>query len=78
MITDIIKIRDEFNKYFSSFGNQLAKEIKRNKSYKIYLKNSNQNNFFLSPTTKYEVNMIINKLDSEKASGMDNIKAKLL
>ncbi len=70
-IMDNIKIADEFNKYFSSVGNQLAKEIKSNKSYKIYLKNSNQNNFFLSPTTEYEVNMIINKLDSKKASGMD-------
>ncbi len=37
-ITDNIKIADEFNKYFSSVGNQLAKEIKSNKSYKIYLK----------------------------------------
>ncbi len=42
------------------------------------MKNSNQNNFFLSPTTEYEVNKIINKHDSKKASGMDNIKAKLL
>ncbi len=42
------------------------------------MKNSNQNNFFLSPTTEYEVNKIINKLDFKKASGMDNIKAKLL
>ncbi len=77
-ITDNIKIADEFNKFFSSIGNQLAKEIKSNKSYKIYLKNSNQNNIFLIPTTEYEVNKIINKLDSKKASGMDNIKAKLL
>ncbi len=77
-ISDNIKIADEFNKYFSSVGNQLAKAIKINKSYKIYLKNSNQNNFFFSPTTVYEVNKIINKLDSKKAPGMDNIKAKLL
>ncbi len=76
-ITDNIKIADEFNKFFSSVGNQLAKEIKTNKSYKIYLKNSNQNNFFLSPTTEYEINKIINKLNSKKASGTDNIKAKL-
>ncbi len=44
----------------------------------MYLKNSNQNNFFLSPTTEYEVNKIINKLNSQKASGMDTIKTKLL
>ncbi len=77
-ITDHIKIAGEFNNYFFSVGNQSAKEIKNNKSHKMNLKNSNQNNFFLSPTTAYEVNKIINKLNSKKSSGMDNINAKLL
>ncbi len=76
-ITDNINIADEFNKYFS-VGNQLAKEIKSNKSYKICLKNSNQNNFFFSITTEYEVNNIFNKLVSKKDTEMDNITAKLL
>jgi hypothetical protein len=61
-ITDNIKIADEFNKYFTSVGNQLANKIKSNKSYKTYLKNSNQNNFFLRPTTEDDVSRIINKL----------------
>ncbi len=35
-ITDNIKTADEFNNYLSSVGNQLAKEIKSNKSYIKY------------------------------------------
>ncbi len=73
-ITDYINFADEFNKYFSSVWNQLTNKIKSIKSYKMYLKNSNQNNCFLSPTTEYEVNKIINKFDTKKASGRTTLK----
>ncbi len=52
MITDNNNIANEFNKYFTSIGNQLAKEIKSNTSYKAYLKIPNQNSFFLRPTSE--------------------------
>ncbi len=78
MITENNNIMNEFNKYFTSIGNQLAKETKSNTSYKAYLKNPNQNSFFLSPTSEDEIYMIIKKLDFKKASGMVNIRPKLL
>ncbi len=64
MITDNNNIANEFKKYFTSIGNQLAKEIKSNTSYKAYLKNPNLHDN--------------KKLASKKASGMDNIRPKLL
>ncbi len=76
MITDNNNIANEFNKYFISIGNQPANKIKSNTSYKAYRKNPNQNSFFLRPTSEDEIYMIIKKLDSKKASGMDNIRPK--
>ncbi len=78
MITDNNNIANELNKYFTSIGNQLANEIKRNTSYKAYLKNPYQNSFFLRPTPEDEIYMIIKMLDSKKALGMDNIRPKLI
>ncbi len=59
MITDNNNIANEFNKYLTSIGNQLAKEIKSHTSYKAYLNNSKQNSFFLRPTSEDEIHMII-------------------
>ncbi len=59
-MTDNIKIADEFNKYFSSVGNQLAKEIKSNKSYKIYLKKCES--YFTKNYRPISLRSILNKI----------------
>ena len=79
MISDPIKIANEFNEYFSTIGSQLQGRIYHfGQDFSKYLTNSNEYSFFITPTDKYEVIKIINSLDSNKATGPHSIRTPIL
>jgi len=62
---------NEFNeRYLNILLDKLSKE---NKNFKSYLRDSNVNSFFVSPTTKEEIIEIINELDCLKGTGPHSI-----
>ena len=62
-IADDLTISNHFNNFFTSFTKNLFNKIpKTPKSFKLYLKNSNENSFFLSPTTNKDVEEILSTL----------------
>ena len=68
-----------FNNYFTC----IAKKTNSNinflvKHYTDYLSYSNTNTFFLTPTDKNEISLIISSLDSHKSSGPNSIPVKIL
>ena len=73
---------DLFNKYFATIGADLANKIPTvNNSIADYLQQSNSyshNSFFLFPTTKFEIENEIDKLNDNKATGPFSIPTKLL
>ena len=55
-ITNIPQMAEHFNQYFTSIGKTLQKSIPPTKrQFSDYLKDSNQNRFFIQPTTAEEV-----------------------
>ena len=78
-ITNPVEIADVFNNYFSSIASQTKVNIKHsNKRFSGFLKNRAQNSFFLSPTDKDEIALIISSLDSTKSVGPNSIPTKIL
>ena len=78
-ITDPTAMSNVFNNYFTS----IAKKTNSNinflvKHYTDYLSYSNTNTFFLTPTDKNEISLIISSLDSHKSSGPNSIPVKIL
>ena len=73
------KIANEFNKYFSSIASQLQNKIyKEGCDFSKYLENSNEHNFFIKPTNKHELIIIINKIITNKASGPHSVPNDIL
>ena len=77
-ITDPTAMSNVFNNYFTS----IAKKTNSNinflvKHYTDYLSYSNTNTFFLTPTDKNEISLIISSLDSHKSSGPNSIPVKI-
>ena len=68
-------IVNEFNKYFCSIGNSLAKKVTstRVNSFKRFLSNRIVSSIFLEPTTHHEISSIIKDLCINKAMGHDNL-----
>ena len=78
-ITDPVLIANEFNKYFTSVGQDLSEKIPKGKhNMDHWLKNKNMHNLFLSPTDPNEINSIIGKLKSKKTEGHDGLSTWLL
>ena len=78
-ITNPVEIANVFNNYFSSIASQTKVNIKHsNKRFSGFLKNRAQNSFFLSPTDKDEIALIISSLDSTKSVGPNSIPTKIL
>ena len=72
------EVAEKFNKYFSEIGPKLAKEIKCvDTSYKHYLIKTDKR-FNFEPTNSSNVLKLLSKLCKSKATGLDNISAKLL
>ena len=79
LISDPKKVADEFNTYFSTIASNLQDKIKYfGKDFSIYLKNSNINNLFISPTDKHEIIKIIDNININKASGPYSIPTEIL
>ena len=66
-----------FNNYFNSVAKKTNSNIKfSSKNYTDYRSYSNTNTFFLTPTDKKEISLIISSLDSRKSSGPNCIFCK--
>ena len=74
-------IVNEFGRYFSTIGGELARKIPQPKhSISTYIQNipPNPKSIFLSPTSKEEIERLIEGLQNKKSSGHDNISNLLL
>ena len=74
-------ISEEFAKHFSAVGKTYAQKIpKSNKDIKLYLKliQENPKTMYMTPTTKYEIEKLINGLENKTSSGYDHISNILL
>lgn len=78
-IVDTKEIANAFNDYFANTGGQLADAIpSTNESPKPFLKDPQQNCFFLYPTTSIEIQDEIRKLNPSKSCGLHSIPINLL
>ena len=74
-------ISEEFAKHFSSVGKTYAQKIpKSNKDIELYLKliQDNPKTMYMTPTTKHEIEKLINGLENKTSSGHDHISNILL
>lgn len=78
-VTDPLDISNEFNKYFTNIGKNMADSIP-DSDYDIehWMKNKNQHSLFLAPTDPTEVFVVINNLKTKKSMGHDGISTWLL
>jgi len=68
-----------FNTFFSNVGANLARQIPpSNKHYTEYMGPQNHTNFFLYPTDKNEIEIIVNGFNSNKSPGHDEISSRVL
>ena len=78
-ITDPTAMSNVFNNYFTSIAKKTNSNIEFSpEHYKEYLSYSNTNTFFLTPTDKNEISLIISSLYSHKSSGPNSIPVKIL
>ena len=74
-----VDVADEFNNYFSTIASKLQDKITHSgKDFSFYLKNFNNNNFFISPTDKNEIANIISNISISKATGPHSIPTNIL
>ena len=72
-------IADQFNKFFSNIGKNLASAVpKPNLAFDYYLDKPQASSFFLSPTNSTEIENLIMSLSSTKACGPFSISTSLL
>jgi len=80
-ICDSNEISNAFNEHFSTIGPRLAREIpltSDEESVYLYFVPENYNKFCFRPTTTSVVFTHLNKLAKTKATGLDNISARLI
>ncbi len=78
-VTDNNKIAEEFNTYFTNIGSQLAGKIPASiKHYTEYLPPMTEESFFIYPSTKEEIELIVKNFDGHKSCGFDNISPKVI
>jgi len=79
-VSNKTKIVNEFNRYFSSIGPQLASKIAPppNKHFSDYLQNPFPCNFSFSDVTESTISKIIDSLKPKSSSGYDRISSILL
>ena len=64
------RIANTFNNYISTIGEKTQAKINHShKNYTDYLTNKNPDSFFLSPTNKEEIKIILFSLDIKKPTG---------
>lgn len=68
-----------FNDYFSSISQKIAAKINpTHKKFDQYLNITQQNSFFISPTSKDDIISQIKILSNNKANGRSSIETALL
>ncbi len=73
------EIANAFGYFFTNVGMEYAQAIPKSKHSEFhYMKNRNNNNIFLAPTDKYEVELTINQLKRKQSTGHDNISTALV
>jgi hypothetical protein len=78
-ISNTADIAEEFNKYFTSFGNRLISKFPSNATdCDKYLKDNFPQTMFLIPTDYSEVYQTIQSLSSSNSTGPDNISSRIL
>lgn len=79
-ITDKVEISNQFNRFFTEIGPQLASNIPMvtNKTFETYLTSSHHKNFEFSLVDDLDIIRIINRLQSKSSYGYDNLSTKLL
>ena len=78
-ITNPHDIANTFNNYFASIAETTKKSIKySHKHFSDYLSNESISTLFLQPTDREEIVNIISSLNSNKASGPNNIPYRIL
>ena len=79
IITDDLTNSNHFNNFFTSVAKNLVNKIpKTPKSFNSYLKNPNENSFFLSPITKEDVEDILRTLKTYKTAGPGSVPTRIL
>ena len=79
-ITNSHELSNAFNDHFSTTGTKLANEVPLvtdGSSYADYIVSSD-NKFIFSPISSSNVFSLLNKLSKSKATGLNNISAKLI
>ena len=78
-ITNPNLIANEFNSYFTSIAQDIQSNIhSSHTNFNKYLKEPNIHNFFISPTSRFEVFNLISNLKTRKASGPNSIPTVIL
>ena len=74
MFTDPQDISNKFNDFFVNIGPKLASNIQNTgKNYYDYLKGVNPSSMYLKPIVEMDIITIIDKINSNKGAGNDNI-----
>ena len=77
--TNQVEISDVFNNCFASIAEKTKVNINySHKHFSDFLKDKNQNSFFLSPTNKYEIQNVISSVNSNKSVGPKSIPTRIL
>ena len=78
-ITDQKHMAEHFNNFFTSIGKKIQKSIPPTKKhFSSFLKNTNNLNFFITPTTVEEVNDLISDLKANKSTGPSSLPTKIM
>lgn len=78
-ITDDLTISNHFDNIFTSVAKNIVSKIPKTlKSFDSYLKSSNENSFFLSPTIKEDVEDILSTLKINKAADPGTFVTRIL
>ena len=77
-ITNDQEIANPINDHFSTIGEKLAANFPNNNDHMKYLNTPNKHSFFLTPTSKTEINKIITQLQNKKSCGDGQIQPKHL
>ena len=69
-ITGDQEIANAIKDHFSTFGEKLAANFPNNNDYTKYLNTPIKHSFFLTPTSKHEIDKIITQLQNKKLAAM--------
>ena len=78
-VCDSQKMADAFNSHFSKIGPDLTRELpKTNKSYKDYLGERTDKNFYLFPVSEYQLRKFIGRMHPKKSCDVNEISMFLI